>query len=214
MPSPFPGMDPYLEDPSVWGEFHHTFIAECMYLLSDLLPPRYIAQIRQRVVRDVDSTEIRIGRVDVLRKPDFEFVARIELLSTWHKFGEGVGEYRREREALISGGTHVIEVDLLRDGERSESTCAEVVRDYCVLLHRAGQGRVDVWTWTVREPLPHIPVSLKDSDGDVALDLGRILNEVYDRAHFSRKLRYDRPPVPPLSPEDAAWAADRLKARD
>ena len=26
MPSPFPGMDPYLEDPSVWMDFHESFI--------------------------------------------------------------------------------------------------------------------------------------------------------------------------------------------
>ena len=25
MPSPFPGMDPYLEDPSVWMDFHESF---------------------------------------------------------------------------------------------------------------------------------------------------------------------------------------------
>src|SRR3954452_2938996 len=143
MPSPFPGMDPYLEDRSVWGEVHHVFISECMYLLSDLLPAPYVAQIRQRAVRDADSTEVRIGHVDVVRKPDFEFVSTIELLSTWHKFGARVGEYRQEREALISDGMQVVEIDLLRDGERSESRCAEVVRDYCVLLHHPDQGRVE-----------------------------------------------------------------------
>src|SRR5687767_1376916 len=49
MPSPFPGMDPYLEDPAVWEEFHYVLIAECMYLLSDRLPPPYIAKIQERV---------------------------------------------------------------------------------------------------------------------------------------------------------------------
>src|SRR5437764_11835136 len=48
MPSPFPGMDPYLEDPAVWEEFHHVFITECMYDLSDRLPGRYIAKIGER----------------------------------------------------------------------------------------------------------------------------------------------------------------------
>ncbi|MBI3176672.1 MAG: DUF4058 family protein [Chloroflexi bacterium] len=26
MPSPFPGMDPYIEDPDVWGDFHGGFL--------------------------------------------------------------------------------------------------------------------------------------------------------------------------------------------
>ncbi len=33
-------MDPYLEDPAIWEEFHHVFITECMYQLSDRLFPR------------------------------------------------------------------------------------------------------------------------------------------------------------------------------
>ena len=49
MPSPFPGMDPYLEDPSVWEEFHYLFNAECMYLLADRLPEHYVARVQERV---------------------------------------------------------------------------------------------------------------------------------------------------------------------
>jgi hypothetical protein len=49
MPSPFPGMDPYLEDSTVWEEFHHIFITECMYSLSDRLPDNYVAKIGERV---------------------------------------------------------------------------------------------------------------------------------------------------------------------
>ncbi|MBW3540169.1 MAG: DUF4058 family protein [Planctomycetes bacterium] len=29
MSSPFPGMDPYLEDPAFWPDFHSTFINYC-----------------------------------------------------------------------------------------------------------------------------------------------------------------------------------------
>src|SRR5215208_4351958 len=49
MPSPFPGMDPYLEDPAVWEEFHHVLITESMYFLSERLPDRYVAKIQERV---------------------------------------------------------------------------------------------------------------------------------------------------------------------
>jgi hypothetical protein len=49
MPSPFPGMDPYLEDPAVWEGFHTAFIVECMYLLSQRLPRNYVANINERV---------------------------------------------------------------------------------------------------------------------------------------------------------------------
>jgi hypothetical protein len=46
MNSPFPGMDPYLEDPAYWEGFHHMFIAEAVVHLSERLPEPYIADPR------------------------------------------------------------------------------------------------------------------------------------------------------------------------
>ena len=48
MPSPFPGMDPYFEDPAIGEEFHQVFVTECMYHLSARLPREYIANIKER----------------------------------------------------------------------------------------------------------------------------------------------------------------------
>ena len=36
MPTPFPGMDPYLEHPDLWPDVHHGLIAA----LRDFLAPR------------------------------------------------------------------------------------------------------------------------------------------------------------------------------
>ncbi|MBI3267655.1 MAG: DUF4058 family protein [Planctomycetes bacterium] len=41
MPSPFPGMDPVLESPSVWGGFHHEFASALRHDILPHLPPRY-----------------------------------------------------------------------------------------------------------------------------------------------------------------------------
>jgi len=38
MPSPFPGMDPYLEDPAQWPDFHLVFIHWLRKTLNDRLP--------------------------------------------------------------------------------------------------------------------------------------------------------------------------------
>lgn len=38
MASPFPGMDPYLEDPAFWPDFHHRFLENWCDALADLLP--------------------------------------------------------------------------------------------------------------------------------------------------------------------------------
>lgn len=49
MPSPFPGMDPYLEDPAIWPSVHHNLVGEIQALLNQQLRPRYYAAVEERV---------------------------------------------------------------------------------------------------------------------------------------------------------------------
>src|SRR5260221_4499685 len=49
MPSPFPGMDPYLETPALWSDFHASFITYWRDALIDCLPSNYEARIDEKV---------------------------------------------------------------------------------------------------------------------------------------------------------------------
>lgn len=55
MPSPFPGMDPYLENPSLFPDFHHELIARIKQTLNDMLHPRYRARVEERVYISQDD---------------------------------------------------------------------------------------------------------------------------------------------------------------
>lgn len=48
MPSPFPGMDPFIEAQK-WSGFHHVFIAELSHRLVALLRPRYDVDPEERI---------------------------------------------------------------------------------------------------------------------------------------------------------------------
>ena len=48
MPSPFPGMDPYIEKPPIWPDFHDAFVAAIRGLLQPQLRPRYVALMQER----------------------------------------------------------------------------------------------------------------------------------------------------------------------
>jgi Protein of unknown function (DUF4058) len=50
MPSPFPGMDPYLESPTYWSDFHSTYIHALREAMNDRLPRNYTARIEEEVV--------------------------------------------------------------------------------------------------------------------------------------------------------------------
>ena len=91
--SPFPGMDPYLEDPAFWEGFHHVFITECMYFLLERLPPTYVADVGERV-------EL-ISRSDPAAEqylPDVAVVTRER---------SGAADSRAERPSQSGGGAAV-----------------------------------------------------------------------------------------------------------
>ena len=49
MPSPFPGMDPYLERPAIWPDFHDRLIASIVGVIQPMLRPRYAAITQERL---------------------------------------------------------------------------------------------------------------------------------------------------------------------
>jgi Protein of unknown function (DUF4058) len=66
MPSPFPGMNPYLETPQLWPDFHHRLITAIADLLAPQLEPKYIVAIERRIYEVVDETPILVGIPDVM----------------------------------------------------------------------------------------------------------------------------------------------------
>ncbi len=61
MPSPFPGMDPYLESPAVWRDFHSRFVNAWCEAVADALPDHYDARIDERV-NLIEVPEERVRR--------------------------------------------------------------------------------------------------------------------------------------------------------
>ncbi len=49
MPSPFPGMDPYLEDRALWPDVHSSLITYIREALQPQIRPKYVARIGERI---------------------------------------------------------------------------------------------------------------------------------------------------------------------
>ena len=67
MPSPFPGMNPYLEQEEVWHDFHQTFVTAMRQSLVQQVGSRYIVKLELHIyIRELASDERRfLGRADV-----------------------------------------------------------------------------------------------------------------------------------------------------
>src|SRR6266498_5851100 len=113
MPSPFPGMNPYLEQADVWTDFHHNFIVRIANALSAQFDPRYIVKIDEQLYVHERLAEARwpvgLGDVDVERLPHVEvrdlasrrLITAIELLSPTNKYdGPHRDQYLSKRSQL------------------------------------------------------------------------------------------------------------------
>ena len=49
MPSPFPGMNPYLEQPGSWMDFHQSFAIYIRNALVQLVKPKYVVRVEERL---------------------------------------------------------------------------------------------------------------------------------------------------------------------
>jgi hypothetical protein len=67
MPSPFPGMNPYLEQDDVCHDFHQTFCGLCRELLVPQVRPAYYVKVDEHVyIHELSAEERRlVGSADV-----------------------------------------------------------------------------------------------------------------------------------------------------
>ncbi|MBX3466039.1 MAG: DUF4058 family protein [Planctomycetes bacterium] len=250
MPSPFPGMDPWLEDPQGWTGVHTRLVTVLGDALVAALKPRYEVRIEERIYVDHDPPEpmradvaltegTRRGRPQAAQgtsaspvivptvmgeeirerflticSRDGEVVTVIEVLSPTNKRAKGSDgrqEYLAKRERVLRSTAHLVEIDLLRAGERVPMARPLPPASYYVVVSRAQRRpRCEVYPIQLRDRLPPVAVPLL-GDEEVEVDLQTILDTVYDRAGYDAYLDHGRPlPPPPLDPDDEAWMREAL----
>ena len=159
---------------------------------------------------------LRLLSVEIRETGTHLLVTALEILSPVNKRPghEAHGDYLRKRRDLLRSAAHLIEIDLLRGGERPPLADPVTPAPYYVLLSRADRRpNVAVWPIQLPDPLPVLPVPLLEPDPDVPLDLGAAVASVYERAAYGAQIDYGQPPPPPpLAPEETAWV-NRLLGR-
>jgi len=143
-------------------------------------------------------------------------VTVIEVLSPTNKSEEGRAAYRRRQRAYISGGVNLVEIDLLRRGERVLAIPLSEVpeparRGYMVCICRATHpGQREIYPLPLRAPLPAMRIPLRPTDADVVLKLQPLIDQCFERGRYW-VLDYRRDLQPPLDPEDACWMDEILR---
>ena len=257
MPTPFPGMDPYLERPGIWQQVHADLIVDIRRFLTPQVRPRYYVAIEQLTYLTIISPlEQRVGVPDVLvvatppspslttsataamatdvqplvaELPQPEEVQQryleirdtathtvittIEILSPANKIGrEGRRQYEEKRLKVLGSLTNLVEIDLLRAGEPLPMRLAHH-NDYRLVVSRSHQRPcADVYLFSVRQPIPAIPIPLQPGEAEPVLPLNQLLHDLYDKGSYELMIDYHHPPVPPLAAPEAAWVTELLSA--
>lgn len=259
MTSPFPGMDPYLEQS--WSDVHQRIITYACDQIQDRLPGDLRARMQQRVVigtpggtlraiypdvhvaerRDLGGpagasaaesvviaeplivmfegkrTEAFIEIIDIARGG--RLVTVIEILSAANKHpGRDMEKYLKKREELGTIGVSFVEIDLLREGRRILLASPDLLppshrATYQACAQRAwNPDAIEVYPLPIRERLPVIGIPLRESDPDIPLDLQALIDQAYRHGRYD-DIDYRAEPMPPLDPDDAAWADALLRER-
>ena len=258
MPTPFPGMDPYLEQPGVWKQVHTDLLVDIRRFLSPLLRPKYQVAIEQRTYVSLLGTSNLAGEPDVLvvgtpgKRPNGVSMPRartmttpvavaeapatyvvdlpmpeeiterwlevrdvvtgdaitvIEILSPSNKL-EDRQRYERKRQKILGSMTHLIEIDLLRIGKPMTMRGEIPASHYRILVSRSEQRpQAEVRLFTVRTPIPNVPVPLQRGDNEPSLPLNQILHSLYEQAGYDLFINYSEASVPPFEDEDAQWVS-------
>jgi hypothetical protein len=142
-------------------------------------------------VRDVESGEV---------------ITVIEILSPSNKLEDRKRD-ERKRQRVLTSMTNLVEIDLLRSGKPMPMSGNFPQTHYRILVSRALQRpEAQVFPCGLRQPIPDIPIPLRPGEVEPRLPLNQILHALYDSAGYDLFIDYRRPPVPPLSEEDAVWA--------
>ena len=245
MPSPLPGMNPYLEQPELWSEFHSRMIVAIADALDDVLSREYRVAVEKRVYLAQNDDAVLIGIPDVtvtgaehpptmsvsttavaepltVEVPLLEEVQEryleirevatgkvmtaIELLSPKNKrAGEGRDAYLKKRRQILGSATHLVEIDLLRNG-LPMPVIGAVESNYRILISRSDlRPKAQFYAFNLRQPIPSFAVPLRLGEPAPAIDLQPLLHCVYDRARFELAIDMTQSPKPMLSSEDWQW---------
>src|SRR5437870_2400283 len=222
MPSPFPGMDPYLEDEGIWPVFQHHLVL-CLYqILLPGLVDRYRARVGQRhyvteqaLFTSVIREEHHEDFIEVRQRNDGKLITLLDIVSPSNRMtAAGRQAYLDTRKEARAVSANLVEVDLVLQGQPMLDYSRENLPDwdYAVTVTRATQpDRFEIYTATLQKRLPRFRLPLASDDRDTVVDLHTIFTRSFDQGNFAAKICYQRDPSLPLSDEKRRWLDDLLK---
>lgn len=261
MGSPFPGMNPYLENPTTWPNLHSRLIVAIANLLGPQVRPKYRVVVEEAVYKwDESDQAVLIGVSDVsvrfsgtsspepeevfsegnvavatpepvvvtVPMPDVvrhryleirslrtsDVITIIEILSPVDKRGVGRQKYESKRLEILESQTHLVEIDLLHEGQPMPVLNYEPESHYRVLVSESGdRPQAQLYPFNLQQSIPPFWLPLKPEDPAIVVNLKPLLEEIYELSGYDLDIDYSQDPALRWSASDLIWIDKQLKLR-
>jgi hypothetical protein len=156
---------------------------------------------------------VREWYLEVRQVETGEVITVIEVLSPKNKrSGEGRLKYESKRQKILDSLTHLVEIDLLRQGKPMRMNSQEIQSHYRLIVSRASERpQADLYAFNLQQEIPLVSLPLQPEDTEPVINLQDLLHRLYEQGSYDLALDYRTEPIPPLSTADAAWVDKVLR---
>ncbi|MBI2929386.1 MAG: DUF4058 family protein [Verrucomicrobia bacterium] len=176
------------------------------------------AAVAEELVFELHELEITEGYIEIRERGGGKVITVIEFLSPANKSGgTGQAKYLEKQAEVLQSDASLVEIDLVRAGERVLALPTHLIppqhRGHYLACISPGwkRNRRELHAMPLRQRLPVLHIPLRQNEAPVDLDLQALVDHTYAAGRYD-DLDYVAELEPPLSSEDAAWAAELLGA--
>jgi hypothetical protein len=176
------------------------------------------AAVAEELVFELHELEITEGYIEIRERGGGKVITVIEFLSPANKSGgTGQAKYLEKQAQVLQSDASLVEIDLVRAGERVLALPMHLIppqhRGHYLACISPGwkRNRRELLALPLRQRLPVLHIPLRQHESPVSLDLQALVDQAYAAGRYD-DLDYTAELDPPLAPEDAAWAAELVRA--
>jgi len=169
------------------------------------------------LIFSAEDDAIREPFIEIRPTSGGEVVTVIELISPANKnsYSDGRSGYLRKQMEVLNSPTHLVEIDLLREGEHTVAVPEAFMRDaepfdyLAAVVRKPKRLTYELYPFTLAERMPDLDIPLLPDDPDVKLPLQAAFDRAYDNGAYANVIDYSRQ----LAPREWAWAQALIAAR-
>jgi hypothetical protein len=173
--------------------------------------------VAEPMVFELEDLELTEGYIEIREGDGGKVITVIEFLSPANKRpGAGRDKHLQKQAEVLRSDASLVEIDLVRAGRRVLALPEEEIpldrrEDYLACISPGWKrSRRELYCMPLRQRLPALPIPLRRHEAPVPLDVQELVDRAYASGRY-HKMDYSAELDPPLSTEDASWAAGLVR---